>query len=151
MIDAGYCPSTQERVLSAIAHISVVLGFMSVLVSAGIWLLKKDESRLIRFHALQALAFQITFVLAASLGFVAYALALVFSGFIMMISAAFNLMPLGIFVMWLPMIFFAMIMLAYVIAVIMALFAAYKAYCGSFWNYPAIGGRVLCSLGADYG
>lgn len=53
-----YEPTADERSMATLAHALQILGFLAPLI---IWLIKR-ESRYVSFHALQALFWQITFI-----------------------------------------------------------------------------------------
>lgn len=57
--------SPEERSMSTLAHILCVLGWIGPLI---IYLTKKDQSRYIAFHALQALYFQVAWLAISIIG-----------------------------------------------------------------------------------
>ena len=51
--------SSEERLWAALAHGSVLLSFLGPLGPLGIWLSQRCKSAYVRFHALQAMGYQI--------------------------------------------------------------------------------------------
>jgi uncharacterized protein len=86
-----------------------------------VWLLYRDRSRKVRFHALQALWYQIAWIVI----FVTYAL----------LSTALSLVIIGIFM------FFLLPILA-LIPLIHGCYAAYKVSQGVEYRYPYIADRI---------
>ena len=66
-IGAVGLPEQDERIAGAIAHGSVIVSGLGMLVAALIWLLEKDKSRYAAYQALQAVLYQFV-------GFVIYML-----------------------------------------------------------------------------
>jgi len=116
--------STQEeRTWSIVAHLSVLLAFVSLMPFGAllVWLLYKDRSEKVRFHALQALWYQIAWVVIL----VAYAF----------ISLVLTLLIVGFFM------FFLLPILA-LVPVIHGCYAAYQVSQGIDYRYPYIADRI---------
>jgi uncharacterized Tic20 family protein len=62
-IQAAGEPTQDERLLAAVAH------FFGLVIALIVWATQKDKSRFIRFQALQAVAFDLSFVLVFFVGF----------------------------------------------------------------------------------
>ena len=65
-------PSQDERVMAALAQISVLVPFLGVIAPIVIWVTQKDKSRYVAFQSLQAVAFQLTLVFAWFVGMGCY-------------------------------------------------------------------------------
>jgi uncharacterized Tic20 family protein len=52
-------PTSDEKVLAALAHVSVLLSFFGPFGSTLIWVFQRDKSKYVRYHALQAMGFQV--------------------------------------------------------------------------------------------
>jgi len=118
-----------ERTWSIIAHASVLAGLVGLMPFGAllVWLLYKDRSERVRFHALQALWYQIAWVVIL----VAYTL----------VSAILSLVIIGIFMFFLlPML--ALVPLAH------GCYAAYKVSQGEEYRYPYIADRIEGPRGA---
>ena len=108
-----------ERTWSVIAHLSVLVALVGLMPFGAllVWLLYKDRSRKVRFHALQALWYQIAWIVIL----VAYTL----------VSLILSLVIIGIFM------FFLLPILA-LIPLIHGCYAAYKVNQGVEYRYPYI-------------
>jgi uncharacterized protein len=119
----GTMSAQDERTWSIIAHLSVLLLIIGLMPFGAllVWLLYRDRSRKVRFHALQALWYQIAWIVI----FVTYAL----------LSTALSLVIIGIFM------FFLLPILA-LIPLIHGCYAAYKVSQGVEYRYPYIADRI---------
>jgi uncharacterized protein len=112
-----------ERTWSIIAHLSVLLGLVGLMPFGAllVWLIYKDRSRKVRFHALQALWYQIAWILIL----VAYTL----------VSLVLSLIIIGIFM------FFLLPILA-LVPLVHGCYAAYQVSKGIEYRYPYIADRI---------
>lgn len=72
VVDNEYTlPTSEERTWASIAHLSILLNlftvFLGPLVGLVIYLVYKDKSRYIAYHAMQALVFQLAFWIGAGI------------------------------------------------------------------------------------
>jgi uncharacterized protein len=120
---AGTMSVQDERTWSVIAHLSVLLELVGLMPFGAllVWLLYKDRSRKVRFHALQALWYQIAWIVIL----VAYTL----------VSLILSLVIIGIFM------FFLLPILA-LIPLIHGCYAAYRVSQGVEYRYPYIADRI---------
>ena len=65
-------PSQDERVIAALAHVSAILPFMGVIAPIVIWVTQREKSRYVAFQALQAVAYQLTMIVAWMIGMGCY-------------------------------------------------------------------------------
>ena len=112
-----------ERTWSIIAHLSVLLGLVGLMPFGAllVWLIYKDRSPKVRFHALQALWFQIAWILIL----VVYTL----------VSLVLSLVIIGIFM------FFLLPILA-LVPLVHGCYAAYQVSKGVEYRYPYIADRI---------
>src|ERR671916_1418965 len=112
-----------ERTWSVIAHLSVLLALVGLMPFGAllVWLLYKDRSRKVRFHALQALWYQIAWIVIL----VAYTL----------VSLILSLVIIGIFM------FFLLPILA-LVPLVHGCYAAYQVSKGVEYRYPYIADRI---------
>jgi uncharacterized Tic20 family protein len=115
-----------ERTWSVIAHLSVLLALGGLMPFGAllVWLLYKDRSQKVRFHALQAIWYQIAWIGL----FIVYALVTVVLSIVTLGIAAILLVPLA-FVL-------AIVPLAH------GCYAAYKVNKGVEYCYPYIADRI---------
>ena len=62
-----------ERIMAALAHISALLPMIGLIGPITIWVTQREKSRYVAFQALQAIAFQLAFILIWFAGFACYA------------------------------------------------------------------------------
>lgn len=100
-VPAGGTMSLQdERTWSTLAHLSVLLsivtGIGGVIASFVIWLVYKDKSQRVAFHALQSLWYQVAWIVILAIGWTITAiLTLVLIGFLLIpVMTIASLVPL---------------------------------------------------------
>ena len=122
----GTMSAQDERTWSLLAHLSVLLAFVSLMPFGAllVWLLYKDRSPKVRFHALQALWYQIAWVVI----FIVYALITVFLSVVTFGLATIPLVLLGLVLAVVP--------------VIHGCYAAYQVSQGVEYRYPYIADRI---------
>jgi uncharacterized Tic20 family protein len=115
-----------EKTWSMLAHLSVLLAFVSLIPFGAllIWLIYKDRSPKVRFHALQALWYQIACVVL----FILYALVTVILSIVTFGIAAIVLVPLGLVVAVAPVIY--------------GCYAAYQVSQGVEFRYPYLADKI---------
>ncbi len=117
-----------ERTWSMLAHLSVLLnlitGIGGPIAALVIWLVYKDRSRRVAFHALQSLWYQVAWIVF----FVLYAIVTFVLTFASFGIAAFVLVPLGFILGIVPFVH--------------QCYAAYKVNQGVDYRYPIIADMV---------
>lgn len=119
--------SQDERVWSALSHASILVWPATGLLPIApliIWLVYKDRSPQVGFHALQSLWYQLAWLVIATVGGI--------------LGTLFSIITLGFGV-------FLVIPLAAVLGLIPfahSLYAAYRVYTGSDFRYPYIADRM---------
>jgi uncharacterized protein len=112
-----------ERTWSVVAHLSVLAGLVGLmpLGALAIWLVYKDRSRRVRFHALQALWYQVAWLVILVVGwFVTLVLSLVVIGLL--------LVPV--------------MLVASLVPFVHGCYAAYRVNQGEDYRYPFIADRI---------
>ncbi len=127
--------STQdERIIAALGHVSVLVPMVGMIAPITIWVTQRERSRDVAFQSLQAIAFQITFILLWVIGFGCYAaffFLMFFSSFILPVAfqgtdsgplagallGGMFLIPVSIIVLMIVM-FFTMIIYGIVAAIL---------------------------------
>jgi uncharacterized Tic20 family protein len=115
-----------ERTWSVVAHLSVLAGLVGLVPFGAliVWLLYKDRSPRVGFHALQALWYQIAWLVI----FTVYVLVTVVVSIVTLGIAAIVLVPLAFLL--------ALVPLAH------GCYAAYKVNQGVDYRYPFIADRI---------
>jgi uncharacterized Tic20 family protein len=112
-----------ERTWSILAHLSVLAGLVGLMPFGAliIWLVYKDRSRRVGFHALQALWYQIAWLVILVVGwFVTFVLSFILIGLL--------LIPV--------------MLLASLVPFVHGCYAAYKVNQGVDYRYPFIADRI---------
>ena len=117
--------SEDERTWSMIAHLSVLLNLITGLggpvAALIIWLVYKDRSQRIAFHALQSLWYQIAWIVILAVG---WSITVV----LMFVLIGFLLIPVMVLVSLVPFIH--------------QCYASYKVYQGVDYRYPIIADMI---------
>jgi uncharacterized Tic20 family protein len=121
---AGSTMSPQdERTWSILAHLSVLVGLVGLMPLGAliIWLVYKDRSRRVGFHALQALWYQLAWLVILVVGwFVTFVLVIVVIG----------------------LLFIPVMLIASLAPFVHGCYAAYKVSQGVDYRYPFIADRI---------
>jgi uncharacterized Tic20 family protein len=67
-------PTQDERIMAALAHASALLPMMGVIAPIIIWVTQKEKSQYVAFQSLQALAYQLSMIVAWFVGMGCYLL-----------------------------------------------------------------------------
>lgn len=117
--------SRDEETWSALAHLSVLLnlftGFLGPVGALVIWLMYKDRSPRVAFHALQSLWYQVAWMVILVVGWT-------LTTFLMIVLVGFLLIPVMIVASLVPFVHMA--------------YAAYKVNQGVDYRYPWISDLV---------
>jgi uncharacterized Tic20 family protein len=121
---AGNTMSPQdERTWSILVHLSVLVGLVGLMPLGAliIWLVYKDRSRRVGFHALQALWYQLAWLVILVVGwFVTFVLMFVLIG----------------------LLFIPVMVIASLVPFVHGCYAAYKVSQGVDYRYPFIADRI---------
>jgi len=111
----------EERTWSALAHLSVFLnlftGFLGPVAAGVIWLVYKDRSPQVAFHALQSAAYQLAWLVLLGAGWA-------LTGLLTLILVGFLLIPV--------------MALATVVPFVHMAYAAYRVSKGDDYRYPLV-------------
>lgn len=117
--------SRDEETWSALAHLSVFLnlftGFLGPVGALVIWLMYKDRSPRVAFHALQSLWYQVAWMVILAVGWT-------ITTFLMVVLVGFLLIPVMVLASLVPFVHMA--------------YAAYKVNQGVDYRYPWISDLV---------
>jgi uncharacterized protein len=117
--DRSVIGAQEERTWSVLSHLSMFLnlltGFLGPVAALIIWLVYKDRSREVAFHALQSMWYQIGWLVILAVGWTV-------TGLLTMILVGFLLIPVMAVVSVVPFVH--------------AAYAAYKAGKGDEYRYP---------------
>jgi uncharacterized Tic20 family protein len=115
-----------ERTWSVVAHLSMLAGLVGLAPFGAllVWLLHKDRSARVRFHAAQAFWYQVAWIVI----FLAYVLVTIFLSVVTLGIAAIVLVPLAFLL--------AVVPLAH------GCYAAYRVNGGEDYRYPFVADRI---------
>ena len=115
-----------EQTWSVLAHLSVLLALVGLMPFGAllVWLIYKDRSEKVRFHALQALWYQIAWVVIL----IVYSMVAVLLSVVTLGIAAIVLVPLAFVIGVVPLIH--------------GCYAAYQVSQGVEYRYPYIADRI---------
>lgn len=132
-------PTSDEKVLAALAHASVLLSFFGPIGATIVWVIQRNKSKYVRFHALQAMGYQaLTFwAWLISIFFVAFGVIGVSFVITLLTSESSILPPESMFVIQpvIMLIIFGMWGLMFLIGFIGAVFCIL----GKDFRYPILG------------
>jgi uncharacterized protein len=139
-------PTQDERVMAALAQISVLVPFLGVVAPIVIWVTQKDKSRYVEFQSLQAIAFQLTMILAWFVGMGCYMCSF-FSMFLVIPFASSressqSLSPLFGVPFFIPFLIFGLMFLGGFLFILYGIVAAVMTFQGRPFRYAIIGRRV---------
>jgi len=125
---------SDDKLMSLISHLSILIPNVGVIVPAVIWITKKDKSDFVRFNAIQALFFQLVFFVLIMLS--------IFAGTILMIIAIFLMGEEPSVLFWVSMGITYLFVPFWLIFSIIAVVAGVKSFKGSIFKYPIIGRTI---------
>jgi hypothetical protein len=139
-------PTQDERVMAALAQISVLVPFLGVVAPIVIWVTQKDKSRYVAFQSLQAIAFQLTMILAWFVGMGCYMCSF-FSVFLVIpfassMESSQSLSPLFGVPFFIPFLIFGLMFLGGFLFILYGIVAAVMTFQGRPFRYAIIGRRV---------
>jgi uncharacterized protein len=119
----GSMSAQDERTWSIVAHLSVLAALVGLMPLGAlvVWLIYKDRSPVVRFHAAQALWYQVAWIVIL----IAYTI----------VSLVLSIVVIGIFM------FFLLPILA-LVPLVHGCYAAYKVSQGVDYRYPYIADKV---------
>jgi uncharacterized Tic20 family protein len=111
----------EEKSWSVLAHLSLFLnlftGFLGPVAALVIWLVYKDRSQKVAFHALQSMWYQVAWLVLLGAGWA-------FTGLLMIVLIGFLLVPVMILLTLVPFV--------------QAGYAAYRVSRGEDYRYPIV-------------
>ncbi len=153
--EAGSAMSPQdERILAALAHISVMLPVWGMIGTIILWVTQREKSQFVGFQALQALVYQLTLVVGGILAGGCYMCLFAGTGLLFPLgtfatlgsggSESGGVIPLliSLFGGFLPFCLVGVILLIAVVFVLYALYGAVRVLQGEDFRYAIIGRKL---------
>ena len=127
-IPVGGMSPQEERTWSVLAHLSVLVnlitGIGGPIAALVIWLVYKDKSQRVAFHALQSLWYQVAWIVILSVGWI--------------ITSILTVITLGI----LGFVLIPLMVIISLVPLIHQCYAAYKVSQGVDYRYPVIADMI---------
>jgi len=144
-------PSQDERIIAALANVTIVLPFLGAIGAIVIWATQKDKSRYVAFQSLQAVVYHLVLVLAGFLAGACYLSSLVAFPVIMAATVSASdpssdFGPAFILPMAIPFAILGASILGWFLFVVYGLVAAAATLQGRDFRYILIGGRLEAYL-----
>ena len=140
-------PDPNDRIMAALAHITVIMPFWGLIVPVIIWITQKEKSKFVVFQAIQAAMYQLLLVFAYFLGMLCYMVSF-FSVFIFLpfTQTGSEFFPLPFII---PMVVIGFLFLGYFIFIIYAGVAVVMIFQGKEFHYILIGNWLERFLSQD--
>lgn len=139
-------PNQDERVMAALSHISAVMPFLGVIAPIIIWVTQKDKSRYVAFQSLQALAFQLTMIIAWFIGMGCYMFSFFGTFFTIPFASSAepsqSVNPLFGLAFFIPFLVFGAIFVGGFFFILYGIIGAIMTFQGKPFRYMLIGKRV---------
>ncbi len=129
-------PESDERLLALFSHLSIFFG--GLVIPLIFWIINKDKSRFVRFHALQALFFQLAYI----------AIIIVFVLIMVFVAIGMGAISAGtfaagkdgsFFIIAVMIMFYGLIFLSMFVFFGYGIYVGIKSYKGELRRYPVIG------------
>ena len=139
-------PTQDERVMAALSHVSALLPMMGVIAPIVIWVTQKEKSKYVAFQSLQALAYQLSMILAGFVGMGCYMLSFFGTFFSIPFSSSSgssqSANPLFMLMFVIPFLVMGIMLIGGFFFVIYGVVCAVMTFQGKPFRYMVIGKRV---------
>lgn len=142
-----------ERVMAGLAHVSALIPMVGLIAPIVIWVTQKENSKYVAFQSFQALAYQITMVIASFIGWACYGIS--FFGIFFTIPFAATpgsteqVSPLAILPALFPFLIFGLIFFVGFVMIGYAIYGGVRTFQGKHFRYLLVGNWVDRYLGAQ--
>lgn len=137
-------PAQDDRIMAALAHVSILLPFWGMVASILIWVSQKEKSQYVRFQALQALTYHLLIILMWIAGSACYMCSFFGTFFLVPFGAAAESEPppLLFISIFFPMLVFGGMFAGWFLMILYGLVGAVMAVQGKDFRYFIIGNRL---------
>ncbi len=131
-------PSSNDKIMAALAHVSAMMPMIGVIAPIVIWATQKDKSEFVAFQAIQAVAYQLLMVFLYFVGMGCYmgSFFLMFPAGFLTSGSSMDSTPLFIFI---PFVVFGCILLGGFFFIIYGIVAAILTFQGRDFRYVFLG------------
>ena len=130
--------TSEDKAMSLLAHLSILIPNMGILAPLIIWLVQKDKSKFLRFNCLQAIFFQLLFLGLTMLSIIIGAIIMIIS--LPGIAANPNTEPGTLFFISMALMF--LFFPFWIIFTVYAIVAGVKSFQGKKIKYAIIGNII---------
>lgn len=133
-----------EKVMAALSHITILVPMIGVVAPVIIWATQKDKSRYVAFQSLQAVAYQITLVLAWFIGMGCYMFSIIAAIIPLSVYSGSSQQP-GAFeglAAFIPFLIFGVFFIGGFLFIVYGSIGAVMAFQGKPFRYILIGKAV---------
>jgi uncharacterized Tic20 family protein len=150
-LPANEPPTQDDRIMAALAHVSILLPFTGLIAPIIIWATQKSKSPYVRFQALQAVAYHLTMIVAGFVGGACYFCSFFIFFPLLMLSTPENsngsALPApvvggALLSVFLPFLVFGIVAVGLVAFVLTGIFGAVRTLQGKPFRYPILGRRL---------
>lgn len=145
-IDHASLTTQDERVMAGLAHLSALIPMMGLVAPVIIWVTQKENSKYVAFQSLQALAYQISMMIAYFISWACYGVSFFSIFFTIPFAAtpgsAEQVSPLAIIPALFPFLVFGLIFFSGFAMIAYAIFGAVRTFQGKPFRYLMVGNWV---------
>ncbi|MFA5405378.1 MAG: DUF4870 domain-containing protein [Ignavibacteria bacterium] len=128
----------EDKTLSLFCHLSMVIG--GIILPIIIWAIKKEQSKFVRFHALQSIFYHLAYSVLLAIIIVVFALSIIFAGVgVRSIESMHSSSGMSAAIMIIVFAFTVIIVFALLGGIAYSIYIAVKAYQGEKTKIPIIG------------
>lgn len=139
-------PTSEEKMFALFSHLSIFLG--GIVLPIIFWAINKDKSRFVKFHSLQAIFFQVAYIV----------LIIAVAGILVVIGIGLGIISAGtfasgkngsIFLFIAIFAFYAILFLTIFVFMGFGIYVGVKSYKGELRRYPIIGKIIYGKVYGD--
>ena len=133
--------SQDDRIMAAIAHVTVMLPMMGILAPIVIWVTQKEKSHFVSFQSLQALVYQLFMILVWIIGMIIYFASLII---IIPLSNSFTVSSsaFGHLIVIIPFLAIGIVFLVEFVMMVYGVEGAVRVLQGKDFRYVLLGERL---------
>jgi uncharacterized Tic20 family protein len=135
-------PTNDERMFALLSHLSLLLG--GIILPIVIWATQKDRSQFVRFHSLQAIFYQISFIVIFFIFIIVMVLVIIIIGGGIGVLTAFSdsASSFPAFMIIFMIAFYGGMFIISIGGIIYSIYLAIKSYNGNWIKVPVIGNII---------
>ena len=136
--------TSEEKLFALLSHLSILIG--GILLPIIFWATQKDKSKFVAFHALQAIFYQLSYIVLTMVFVIIFIFAYIFLGFgagFLFLGQSPDFAPLISILIIIGMVIFYAALFVVIFGFIgYAIFMGIKSYQGELRKYPILGNII---------